>query len=91
MSFAAAAGLWLGLISLPIVVLYVLKIKRHRRTVPYLKLWADLVDDRQFTTLFQRLQRLLSLLLQLLIALCIVFAFASLTPMAFVMVYGVLV
>ncbi len=79
MSFAAIAGLWLAVITIPIGILYILKIKRHRRVVPYLKLWADLVADKQFTTLFQRLQRLLSLLLQLLIALCLVFAFASLT------------
>ena len=79
MNFATAAGLWLGLITIPIVIFYLLKIKRHRRTVPYLKLWSDLVADKQFTTLFQRLQRWLSLLLQLLIGLCVVFAFASLT------------
>lgn len=79
MSFAALTGLWLGLIAIPIGILYILKIKRHRRTVPYLELWAKLVADKQFTSLFQRFQKLLSLLLQLLIALCIVFAFASLT------------
>ena len=79
MSFAASAGLLLSLVAIPVVVLYILKIKRHRRTVPYLKLWADLVGDRQFSTLFQKLQRLFSLLLQLLILMCLVFAFASLT------------
>ncbi len=79
MSFAAASGLWLALIAIPVIVLYVLKIKRHRRIVPYLELWQRLVDDRQFTTLFRKLQRLLSLLLQLLIAICLVCALASLT------------
>ena len=31
MNFAAASGLWLALIAIPVIVLYVLKIKRHRR------------------------------------------------------------
>ena len=79
MSFAAASGLWLALILVPVVVLYILKVKRHRRVVPYLELWQKLVEERQITTLFRKLQRLLSLLLQLLIALCLVGAFASLT------------
>ena len=79
MNFAALSGLWLGLLTLPVVALYILKIKRHRRDVPYLKLWADLVADQRFTTLFQRLQRWLSLLLQLLILTCLVGAFAILT------------
>ncbi len=79
MSFAAVAGLWLSLLALPVVVLYILKIKRHRRDVPYLRLWADLVADQVFSTLFQRLQRWLSLLLQLLILACLVGAFAVLT------------
>ena len=79
MSFAAAAGLWLGLLALPVIALYILKIKRHRRDVPYLRLWQDLVADKAFRTLFQRLQRWLSLLLQLLILACLVGAFAILT------------
>lgn len=79
MNFAAAAGLWLSLLALPVVVLYILKIKRHRRDVPYLRLWVDLLADQVFSTLFQRLQRWLSLLLQLLILACLVGAFAVLT------------
>jgi hypothetical protein len=78
-TFAAAAGLWLAAIAIPIVALYILKVKRHRRVVPYLKLWLDLLAERQFSTLFRKLQRLFSLLLQLLIAACLVLAFAALT------------
>jgi hypothetical protein len=78
-NFAAVAGLWAGLLALPVIALYILKIKRHRREVPYLRLWQDLVADQMFTTLFQRLQRWLSLLLQLLILACLVGAFAVLT------------
>ncbi|MEZ5966505.1 MAG: VWA domain-containing protein [Planctomycetota bacterium] len=79
MNFAAIAGLWAGLLALPVIALYILKIKRHRREVPYLRLWQDLVADQMFTTLFQRLQRWLSLLLQLLILACLVGALAVLT------------
>lgn len=79
MNFAALAGLWAALLALPVIGLYILKIKRHRRDVPYLKLWQDLVADQMFTTLFQRLQRWLSLALQLLILTCLVGAFAILT------------
>lgn len=79
MNLALPAGLWLGLIAIPLVAFYLLRIKRHRRTVPYLRLWAELVGERHFNTLFQRLQRWLSLLLQLLIGACLVLAFASLT------------
>ncbi len=79
MNFAALSGLWLGLIAIPVVALYFLKIKRHRRTVPYLRLWADLVDEKRVTTLFRRLQRWLSLLLQLLIVASLVGAFGVLT------------
>ncbi|MBK8980621.1 MAG: VWA domain-containing protein [Planctomycetes bacterium] len=79
MSFAAPAGIWLALVAVPVVVLYLLKIRRHRRTVPYLRLWERLVGERQFTTLFRRLQKWLSLLLQLLILASIVLAFAAWT------------
>lgn len=79
MNFAAVAGLWAGLLALPVVALYILKIKRHRREVPYLRLWQDLVADQMFSTLFQRLQRWLSLLLQLLILGSLVAALAVLT------------
>jgi len=78
-NFAALAGLWASLLAVPVVALYILKIKRHRREVPYLRLWQDLVADQMFSTLFQRLQRWLSLLLQLLILACLVAALAVLT------------
>jgi hypothetical protein len=79
MSFAAAAGLWLGLLAIPVVGLYILKIKRPRQVVPYLRLWEQLAAERQFTTLFQRLQRWLSLALQLLILAALVLAYSGAT------------
>jgi len=79
LSFAALSGLWLGLIAIPVVALYILKIKRHARVVPYLRLWEKLVAEQRFTSLWRKLQRLLSLLLQLAIAAGLVGAFAMLT------------
>ena len=79
MSFAALSGLWLGLVSIPVLALYILKIKRHQRIVPYLRLWEKLLAEQRFTSLFHRLQRWLSLLLQLAIATCLVLAFAIAT------------
>jgi hypothetical protein len=79
MSFAAAAGLWLALLAVPVIALYVLKIRRPRAVVPYLRMWADVVGEKRFNTLFQRLQKLLSLLLQLLVLASLVGAFAMLT------------
>jgi NAD(P)-dependent dehydrogenase (short-subunit alcohol dehydrogenase family) len=78
-SFAAAAGLWALLLALPILGLYILKIRRPRQVVPYLRLWADLIGDLRANRLFQRLQRLLSLLLQLVILLSLTGALAMLT------------
>ena len=74
MSFAALAGLWLGLITIPIGILYILKIKRRRVSVPYLRLWEELLVEARARSLFQRLKRLYSLLLQLFILISLIFA-----------------
>ena len=79
MSFAALTGLWLGLIAIPVVALYILKIKRHAFVVPYLRLWEKLLAEQRFSSLWHKLQRVLSLLLQLAIAGCLVGALAMLT------------
>jgi hypothetical protein len=76
-SFASPLALLLGLLALPVIVLYILKIKRRRVDVPYLRLWADLVVETRARTLFRRLKRYYSLLLQLLILATLVFAIAE--------------
>jgi len=48
-----------------VVVLYVLKLKRRPIAVPFAALWQRVLRDREATTLFSQLKRLLSLLLQL--------------------------
>jgi hypothetical protein len=48
-----------------VVVLYVLKLRRRVVAVPFSPLWERILRDKEATTLFSRLKRLLSLLLQL--------------------------
>ncbi|MBI5512608.1 MAG: VWA domain-containing protein [Deltaproteobacteria bacterium] len=50
-----------------VVVLYILKLRRRRVPVPFARLWARVLVERPTTTLFARLKRWLSLLLQLLL------------------------
>lgn len=50
-----------------IVVFYILKLKRRPVAVPFSKIWERILRDKQATSLFSQLKRLLSLLLQLLV------------------------
>ena len=77
MNFISGAFLGLFGLALPVVVLYILKVRRRPVTVPYLRLWEELVTETRARSLFQRLKRLLSLLLQLLILACLVMALAE--------------
>ncbi len=56
----AAAGL-----GALVVVFYILKLKRRPIPVPFASLWQRILRDKEATTLFSQLKRLLSLLLQL--------------------------
>lgn len=56
-----------------VVALYILKLKRRPIAVPYSPIWERILRDREATSLFSQLKRLLSLLLQLaLLALLVV-------------------
>ncbi len=48
-----------------VVVFYILKLKRRPIAVPFSPLWQRILRDKDATTLFSQLKRLLSLLLQL--------------------------
>ena len=48
-----------------VVVFYVLKLRRRPVAVPFSRIWERVLRDKETTTLFSRLKRLLSLLLQL--------------------------
>jgi hypothetical protein len=55
--FAAVGG--------AVTLLYILKLRRRRISVPFAQLWQRVLKERQSDSLFRRLKRLLSLLLQL--------------------------
>jgi hypothetical protein len=51
--------------GLGVVALYLLKLRRRTVTVPFSALWDRILRDRDATSLFSKLKRILSLLLQL--------------------------
>ena len=54
-----------GAVGGVVTVLYILKLRRRRVRVPFSKLWDRVLLEKESTSLFRRLKRLLSLLLQL--------------------------
>lgn len=76
MALLAPAALALGLLALPIVLLYMLRLRRREQTVSSTWLWRELVRDRAANAPWQRLRRNLLLLLQLLILAALVLALA---------------
>ncbi len=50
-----------------VVVFYILKLRRRPIPVPFSKIWERILRDKEATSLFSQLKRLLSLLLQLLL------------------------
>ncbi|KAA3605152.1 MAG: VWA domain-containing protein [Planctomycetota bacterium] len=74
MNFANPLAFAAFAIAAAVIALYILKVRRRPQVVPYLQLWTSLVAETRARSLFQRLRRLLSLLLQLLILAGLVFA-----------------
>ena len=60
-----------------IVLLYLLKLRRHDVTVPSVFLWRQAIEDVQANAPFQRLRMSLLLLLQLIALTALVFALAA--------------
>ena len=77
MSFAGPLFFGMFALAIPVTILYILKVRRRRVTVPYLRLWEQLVIETRARSLFQKLKRLLSLLLQLLILSLLTLALAE--------------
>src|SRR3954453_11361587 len=48
-----------------VLVFYILKLRRRPVPVPFSKIWTRILRDKEATSLFSQLKRLLSLLLQL--------------------------
>jgi hypothetical protein len=76
MSFLAPTFLALGLLALPILILYMLKLRRREVEVSSTLLWQMLLRDREANSPWQRLRRNLLLLLQLLLLAALVLALA---------------
>jgi hypothetical protein len=54
-----------GAVGFGVVVLYILKLRRRVVAVPFSPLWERILRDKEATSLFSKLKRILSLLLQL--------------------------
>ena len=62
-----------GAVGFGVLVLYILKLRRRVVAVPFSPLWERILRDKEATSLFSKLKRVLSLLLQLaLLALLVV-------------------
>ncbi|MGH7354915.1 MAG: vWA domain-containing protein, partial [Candidatus Rokuibacteriota bacterium] len=66
MSFLSPLAFALLGLTLPLVLLYFLKVRRHERRVSSLLLWPAALRDREASAFFQRLQRDPLLILQFL-------------------------
>jgi hypothetical protein len=67
--------LWLGALAVPLVLLYVLKVRRERQEVASTMLWRRALEELDAQTPFRRLRRNWLLLLQLAaLALCVLAA-----------------
>ena len=67
--FGAAGG--------AVLVLYILKLRRRVVAVPFAPLWKKILKDKEATSLFSKLKRLLSLLLQLALLALLVLALGN--------------
>jgi len=76
MAFLTPLFLLLGLLALPIILLYMLRLRRREVIVSSTMLWQKLLRDREANAPWQRLRRNLLLLLQLLILAALVLALA---------------
>jgi hypothetical protein len=69
-----------ALAAAAVVALYLLKQRRRRVAVPFAPLWARVLEERPSAKLFERLRRLLSLLLQLVLLALMVVALGDPRP-----------
>jgi hypothetical protein len=76
MGILAPLGLALALLAIPIIIFYMLRLRRHEITVSSNMLWQQVLQDRQANAPWQKLRRNLLLLLQLLLLALLVLALA---------------
>ncbi|MEM9643981.1 MAG: BatA domain-containing protein, partial [Planctomycetota bacterium] len=77
MSLAVPAALFLAALAIPIIGLYILKVRLRRIPVSTNLFWRQVYDEKPPRSLWQQLRHWLSLLAQLLLLLLIVFALAD--------------
>ena len=77
MSFAVPIALMLAALALPIIALYILKVRLRRIPVSTNLFWKQVYDEKPPRSLWQNLRHLLSLLAQLLLLMLLVFAIAD--------------
>src|SRR5829696_6806717 len=65
-----------------VVVFYILKLRRRPVAVPFSKIWERILRDKEATSLFSQLKRLLSLLLQLALLALLLLALGDPRPAA---------
>ena len=75
MSFLLPAGIALAVLAIPILLLYMLKLRRKQVQVSSTLLWERLLRDQQANTPWQKIKRNLLLFLQLLILAALTLAF----------------
>src|SRR5512145_1819666 len=76
MHFLTPLGFFLAALAIPILLLYMLKLRRKQVQVSSTFLWVQLLRDQQANAPWQKLKRNLLLILQLLILASLVIAFA---------------
>lgn len=65
LEYASLARMWWALLAIPIILLFILKIRLRRRQVATLLFWDQLLQEHPPRAWWQRLRNLLALLLQL--------------------------
>ncbi|TVR20323.1 MAG: VWA domain-containing protein [Anaerolineaceae bacterium] len=76
MSFLAPFAFAAALFAIPIILMYMLRLRRQEMRVSSTLLWSQVLQDNEANTPWQKLKRNLLLLLQLLILALLVFALA---------------